>query len=199
MSRISISPRKRSWVAAGLVVGLGLVVEEFADALGRSEGALELRDELGELHEGRGEHAGETGELGELILSDGPVGEHAHRNQVTRMRATLKAKMMKAMKEARGDRGTDDGAEILAEILSVTGHFEGLVAEGLHADDALEAFLHDDLRGARLSWARRVSLRMRAPKIAIMTMTTGMVPIITSESFTDIWRMRMRQSSSITV
>ena len=134
----------------GLVGGLGRVVEELADAFGRAEGTLELGDELGKLHEGGRDHPRESRELGEFFFADGALVEHAHRIPSYENEGDAEGENDEGDERRARDRCADHGAEVFTEIFSVAGHLEGLVAEGLHADDALETLLHDDLGGGEI-------------------------------------------------
>jgi hypothetical protein len=87
MPRISISPRKRSWIFFGRLLGLGVVLQDLAHALGGTEGALKLGDELRELHEGGRDHAAEAGKLRQFLFADlAPKFSMRMANHVTRIR-----------------------------------------------------------------------------------------------------------------
>ena len=130
--------------------GLGFIAQELAHALGGAEGALELRDEVRELHEGRGNHAAEAGELRELVAADLAAIEHAHGEPSDEDEGHAEGKDDEGDEGRARGGGADDGAQVFTEVFVVAGELVRLISEGFDADDALQRFIDDDLRGGEV-------------------------------------------------
>jgi hypothetical protein len=125
--------------------GLGRLQEDFADAVGGAEGALELGDELGKGGEGGTDHAAEGGKAGEVSGGNFPLAEHGEGDPGHDDECEAEGKDDEGDKGGPGGCGADGGLEEVAQMAVIAGDLVSFIGKGFDADDALQALFHDDL------------------------------------------------------
>ena len=120
--------------------------EEFANALGGTDGFLDLSVEFGDLTHRAGDEGGVEDETGELSERDMPLLHQTGSGPEDENDPAEKAEDDEGDKRGPDAGPVEGGLEEALETGAVTSDFVSLVGEGLHIEDSLEGFL-DDGRG----------------------------------------------------